>query len=121
MAGTLPTRRCWTNSLRKSLSIQGSTARRPKMLRKQRILVIVCIMQIHMDGGLRFDWDVHNTDHLAQHDVNQTKPSKSFPVTSWTSTIASPQTVKNAGRPWDQRLPAAFSSSSGRCSTTAPI
>ncbi len=22
-----------------------------------------------MDGGLRFDWDVHNTDHLAEHDV----------------------------------------------------
>jgi len=22
-----------------------------------------------MDGGLRFDWDVHNTDHLAQRDV----------------------------------------------------
>jgi uncharacterized DUF497 family protein len=26
-------------------------------------------MQIHMDGGLRFTWDVHNIDHLAQHDV----------------------------------------------------
>jgi uncharacterized protein len=22
-----------------------------------------------MDGGLRFDWDVRNTDHLARHDV----------------------------------------------------
>jgi uncharacterized DUF497 family protein len=22
-----------------------------------------------MDGGLRFDWDVHNVDHLAHHDV----------------------------------------------------
>ena len=22
-----------------------------------------------MKGGLRFDWDLHNIDHLAQHDV----------------------------------------------------
>src|SRR5271166_4706607 len=26
-------------------------------------------MRIRMDGGLRFHWDVHNIDHMAQHDV----------------------------------------------------
>lgn len=66
-------------------------------------------MQIQMDGGLRFDWDVHNTDHLASTTSTRRKPSKPFPGMSWTSTIVLPKTVKSAGRLLDKRLRVAFS------------
>src|ERR1039458_7739722 len=48
------------------------------------------------------------------------KPSKRFQAKSWTWTIASLKTGKNAGQPWAKRLLGAFSSSFGLCSTTAP-
>jgi len=57
-------------------------------------------MQIQMDGGLRFDWDVHNTDHLAQHDVHPEEVEQALSGDVLTSTIVLPKTVKSAGRPW---------------------
>jgi hypothetical protein len=66
-------------------------------------------MQIQMDGGLRLDWDVHNTDHLAQHDVHPEEAEQALSGDVLTLTIVLPKTVKSAGRLLDKRLRVAFS------------